>query len=141
MKHILSPELVFAIATKASQSSLSSTLMGSITSFPVFLLSSMSSRLGAVLHVQLGSYRVCPAPLPYQGKILVHKGANLCSPPAAVHHGGGPTPWHSLILTSLHKMSLWLLSPPNQLCQQGLLSIVRLCLLLISHLIPHNYFD
>jgi hypothetical protein len=49
-------------------------------------------RLGAVLRVWLGSYRVCPAPLPYRGKLPVHGGASLCSLPAAVHHGGGANP-------------------------------------------------
>jgi hypothetical protein len=83
-----------------------------------------------VLCVWSRSYRVCPAPLPYRGKLLVHKGASLCSLPAAVHCGGGPTPWHSLTLTGLRKMSLWLLSPPSRLCWPGLLSIARLCLLL-----------
>jgi hypothetical protein len=70
-------------------------------------------RLGAVLCVWLGSYRVRPAPLPYRGKLPVHKGASPWSLPAAVHHGGGPTPWHSLTLTGLCKMSLWLLSSPG----------------------------
>jgi hypothetical protein len=65
-------------------------------------------RLGAVLCVWLGGYRVHPASLPYQGKLLVYKGASPCAPPAAVHCGRGPTPWHSLTLTSLHTMSLWL---------------------------------
>jgi hypothetical protein len=69
-------------------------------------------RLGAVLHVWLGSYRVCPAPLPYRGKPPVHGGTSPCSLPAAVHRGGGPTPWHSLTFTGLCKMSLWLLSSP-----------------------------
>jgi hypothetical protein len=64
----------------------------------------------------------------------VHEGTSICSPPAAVHCGGGPTPWHSLTLTDLCKMSLWLLSSPSQLCRPGILSVVRLCLLLISHL-------
>jgi hypothetical protein len=90
-------------------------------------------RLGAVLHVWLRSYRVCPAPLPYRGKLLVHRGASLCSLPAAVHRGRGPTPWHSLTFTGLCKMSLWLLSSPSQLCQLGLLSITSLCFSLISH--------
>jgi hypothetical protein len=76
-------------------------------------------RLGAVLHVWLGSYRVRPAPLPYRGKLPVHGGTSLSSLPAAVHCGGGPTPWHSLTFTSLCKTSLWLLS------------IARLCLLLL----------
>jgi hypothetical protein len=75
-------------------------------------------RLGAVLCVWLASYRVHHAPLPYRGKLPVHKGASLCSLPAAVHHGRGPTPWCSLTLTGLHEMSLWLPS------------IARLCLLL-----------
>jgi hypothetical protein len=87
-------------------------------------------RLGAVLCVWLESYRVRPAPLPHRGKLLVHRGASLCSLPAAVHHGGGPTPWCSLTPTGLRKMSLWLLSPPSQLCWPGLPSIARLCLLL-----------
>jgi hypothetical protein len=73
-------------------------------------------RLGAVLRVWLGSYRVCPAPLPYQGKLPVHEGTSLCSLPAVVHCGRGPTPWCSLILIGLHKMSLWLLSSPSRLC-------------------------
>jgi hypothetical protein len=46
---------------------------------------------------------MCPAPLPYRGKLPVHKGASLCSLPAAVHCGGGPTPWCSSTLTGLHK--------------------------------------
>jgi hypothetical protein len=70
---------------------------------------------------------VHPAPLPYQGKLLVHKGTSLCSLPAVVHRGGGPTPWHSLTLTGLHKMSL------------QLPSIARLCLLLTTPIPPHNY--
>jgi hypothetical protein len=57
---------------------------------------------------------VCPAPPPYQGKLPVHKGAIPCSLPAAVHRGGGPTPWRSLTLTGLCKMGLWLLSSPGQ---------------------------
>jgi hypothetical protein len=73
---------------------------------------------------------VCPAPLPYQGKLPVHEGTSLCSLPAVVHRGRGQTPWRSLTLTGLCKMSLWLLSPPSQLCRLGLPSIARLCLLL-----------
>jgi hypothetical protein len=88
-------------------------------------------RLGAVLCVWLGSYRVCPAPLPYRGKLPVHRGASLCSLPAAVHHGGGPTPWRSLTFTGLCKTSLWLLSSPGRLCRPRLLSVARLCLLLL----------
>jgi hypothetical protein len=93
-------------------------------------------RLGAVLHVWLGSYRVHPALLPYQGKLLVYKGINLCSPPVAVHRDRGPTLWHSLTLTGLHNMSLWLLSCPSQLRQLRILSFARLCLLLLYHLLP-----
>jgi hypothetical protein len=87
-------------------------------------------RLGVVLCVWLESYRVCPAPLSYRGKLLVRRGTSLCSLPAVVHHGGGPTPWCSLTLTGLHEMSLWLLSSPGRLHWAGLPSIARLCLLL-----------
>jgi hypothetical protein len=90
-------------------------------------------RLGAVLCVWLESYRVCPAPLPYWGKLPVHGSASICSLPAAVHCGRGPTPWRSLTLTGLCKMSLRLLFPPGWLCWLGLPSIARLCLLLTPH--------
>jgi hypothetical protein len=49
-------------------------------------------RLGAVLCVWLGSYRVRPALLPYQGKLLVYEGISLCPPPVAVHCDGGQPP-------------------------------------------------
>jgi hypothetical protein len=88
-------------------------------------------RLGAVLRVWLGSYMMCPALLPYQGKLLVYEGISLCSPPIAVHCDRGPTPWCSMALTGLHNVSLWLLPYPCQLCQLRLLSFARLCLLLL----------
>jgi hypothetical protein len=92
-------------------------------------------------HVWLGSYRVRPGPLPYRGKLPVHRGASLCSLPAAVHRGGGPTPWRSLTFTGLCKTSLWLLSSPGRLSRLRLLSVARLCLLLLYPPSPSNYFS
>jgi hypothetical protein len=63
----------------------------------------------------------------------VHGGASLCSLPAAVHRGGGPNPWRSLTFTGLCKTSLWLLSSPGRLRQPRLLSVARLCLLLLKN--------
>jgi hypothetical protein len=74
--------------------------------------------------VWVGSYRVCPAPLPYQGKLLVHEGTSLCSLIAMVHHGSGPTPWHSLTLTGLRQMSLWLLSSLANFLDWGSLALL-----------------
>jgi hypothetical protein len=55
---------------------------------------------------------------------------------------GGPTPWRSLTFTSLCKMSLWLLSSPGRLCRPRLLSVARLCLLLLyPPSSPSNYFS
>jgi hypothetical protein len=97
-------------------------------------------RLGAVLCVWLGSYRVRPAPLPYQGKLLVHKGASPWSLPAVVHRGGGPTPWHSWTLTGLCKTSLWLLSSLADFVDWGSLALQGLvsCCYIPP---PSNYFS